>query len=874
MKQKSTFRLSGTVAGIGVLVGLPFVLLAWLLAQTAGTHIERYEQMERVLDGFRSGLVLIAPLETMRDLATTSVYLDAPDIQANYAQAHDQAEQQLPAFLAAIQATGHPSLDNHAARLQTGWNNLVIDSEISNATVPFETVERFNNEVYAALASLFFVSDMAAGEKINANELLMLVLDTGRKARRELGLLRSIAFYTARRGGFLGSLDAEHLDNAWSALHTHSTELAAQLENIRLRYKDANINHPLLPLETYLADTEETLILMPEITIDSQTIRDDGERIMATLRATSDQLVAAATLLVAEDRRSRLHMDIAAAFGLLLLYAAVTTLGVLFYRTHHAAVHAEADNRAKGLFLARMSHEIRTPLNGVIGLAELLADTNPAPLQSEYIDLIRSAGKSLISLVNDILDHAKIEAGKLTLEKSPFDIRALIHESAQVFGLHAGSNQTLIFCAIDNVVPPLLLGDPMRIRQILLNLIANAVKFTEHGRIDIHVELATGNSGEERLRIEVRDTGIGLTPTEQQTLFNLFTQASADISRRFGGSGLGLSISRELVQLMRGNIGVYSGIGTGSVFWFELPLLISSPQTPRVAAQQALPVLPAPVLLIDADGHLTRAITALPAHNTARFWIAVNETDARQTLALHADIHFVVINAQRYPVEAAFMARQLQATYPTIRIRLLLATGMTGPDKTDTVDVVRRSIFTSGQLLELLTPGTPNATSSQTTRAAPAATVLPTGLRVLVVEDNAVNQLVTRGMLRKLGVETELAADGRQAVDYFRRHGETIDLVLMDLDMPILDGSSATREIRLLEHDRKWPRCPILALSAHALPEYGILAREAGMDGQIVKPVTLATLSAALLQHYRPRLSRQLRAQNNAAGKTTGNYII
>ncbi len=864
MAQKNKFRLSGTgtVASIGVLIGLPFVLLIWLLVQTANTHIERYEQMNRVLDGFRCGLALIAPLETMRDLATASVYLDAPDIQARYAAAHDQAAQQLPAFLAALQATGHPSLDNYASRLQTAWNNLVIDSEISNATVPFETVERFNNEVYATLAPLFFVSDMAAGEKINANELLMVVLDTGRKVRRELGLLRSIAFYTARRGGFLGSLDAEHLDNAWSALDTHSAALAAQLENIQLRYTDTHINHSLQPLESYLATTEETLILMPEITIDSETIWNDGERVMTTLRAVDDQLVTAATLLVAEDRRARLRMGIAAAFGLLLLYAAIITLGVLFYRTHYAAVHAEADNRAKGMFLARMSHEIRTPLNGVIGLAELLADTGPTPLQSEYIDLIRSAGKSLVSLVNDILDHAKIEAGKLTLEQSPFDIRTLIHESAQVFGLHVGSNQTLIFCTTDSGVPALLTGDPMRIRQILLNLIANAVKFTEHGRIDIHAELATSNNGEKRLRIEVRDTGIGLTPAEQQTLFNLFTQASPDVAKRFGGTGLGLSISRELVRLMHGNIGVYSGVGAGSVFWFELPLLVSSPTT-HVAVQRPLPALPAPVLLIDADGHLTRAITSRPTHNTARLWIAANEVDARQMLALHTDIHFVVINAQRLPAEATFMARQLEAAYPAIRIRLLLATGTAEPDKTGTIDVVRRSIFTPGQLLELLTPGAPNATGNQTLQAVPAAAVLPTGLRVLVVEDNAVNQLVTRGMLRKLGVETELAADGRQAVDYFHKHGTTIDLVLMDLDMPVLDGSSATREIRLLERERKWPRCPILALSAHALPEYGILAREAGMDGQIVKPVTLATLGAALLQHYRPRLSRQLHYSGN-----------
>jgi signal transduction histidine kinase len=269
-----------------------------------------------------------------------------------------------------------------------------------------------------------------------------------------------------------------------------------------------------------------------------------------------------------------------AAVGLVLLYVMVTTLGVLFYRTRYAVVHAQAEGRAKGLFLARMSHEIRTPLNGVIGLAELLADTDPTPRQREYIELITSAGRSLISLVNDILDHAKIEAGKLEIERVSIDIRTLVSESAQVFGLRAGQNRTLIFCHADPDVPDYLLGDPIRIRQVLLNLVANAVKFTEQGRVEVSVEQTSGNDGARRLRVEVRDTGIGLTPGEQQGLFTLFTQASSEVTRRFGGTGLGLSISRELVQLMGGNIGVYSGVGPGSVFWFELPL-VAVPGTAR-----------------------------------------------------------------------------------------------------------------------------------------------------------------------------------------------------------------------------------------------------------------------------------------------------
>ncbi|MFZ5757243.1 MAG: ATP-binding protein [Pseudomonadota bacterium] len=844
---------SGTVAGIAALVALPFLLLAALLVWTTLGHLDRYERMDRVLDSFRSGLAVVEPLETMRDLAPARVYLDAPEVHAHYDLARETVDERLKRFLADVRAFDNPSLNGSTRRLEQSWRDLTIDSDISSTTVPFANIERFNDELHAAMAGLVFMSDVSAGDAVNVNELLLLVMDTLRQTRRELGMVRTIAVYTALRDGYLSSADAEYLDTAWSSLASLAQTLAEQLESIRMRHQGVQVPGPdaLHGLQAYISSAEEVLILTPQITLDSRDAWNDGEQAMGELRLAGSALISVASQVLKQDRRHQLYIDAAAGIGLLLLYSAITVLGVLFYRTRYLAVHAQADSRAKSLFLARMSHEIRTPLNGVIGLAELLADTRPTPRQQEYIELIGSAGRSLVSLINDILDHAKIEAGKLDIERVPFDIRAVVAESAQVFGLRAGENRTLIFCGADDDVPTTMIGDPIRIRQVLLNLIGNAVKFTENGRIEVHAELAAANDGSERLRVEVRDTGIGLTPSEQQGLFNLFAQASADVARKFGGTGLGLSISRELIRLMGGSIGVYSGVGAGSVFWFELPL--ARVETASLRPPEVLPPLPAPVLLVDVDGHLARAVSSLPSDVTRRLSIAVSELDARRILVLHGDLRFLVVNGQRRPQEAMEICRHLSESWPGLVTRLLVAVGTETSARQEGVvgDIAARSVFTSRQLVALLTPPDTAADAAANAPTEPVRSVLPTGLRVLVAEDNPVNQLVTRGLLAKLGIDAEVVENGRLAVERYREQNGEFDIVLMDLDMPVLDGNAATREIRALEADRHWRRCPILALSAHALPEYGAMARAAGMDGQIVKPVTLNVLGEALRNHYR-----------------------
>jgi signal transduction histidine kinase len=706
MEQGKESPWSGTVLGVAALIALPFVLLAWLLVQTTLGHIERHEQMDRVLNAFHAGMAVVVPLETMRDLAPARVYLGDPEVTARYEEARRQADSSLRGFVHILREFDNVVLQASADRIEESWRSMEIADDISSTLFPFQNIERFNDDVYATMGSMLFVSDMSAGQTVDANELLIQLVDTLKKARQELGVIRAIAVYTSMRDGFLSSADAEAVDTSWANLETLNAALRTQQASIyeRLNGQARNITD-LSPLQTYLTQSEDALILSSRVTLEWRNAWDDGELGMQALRIAGDNLIEEATRLVQADRKHQLLVDGFAAVGLVLLYVIVTTLGVLFYRTRYAVVHAQAEGRAKGLFLARMSHEIRTPLNGVIGLAELLADTDPTPRQREYIELITSAGRSLISLVNDILDHAKIEAGKLEIERVSIDIRTLVSESAQVFGLRAGQNRTLIFCHADPDVPDYLLGDPIRIRQVLLNLVANAVKFTEQGRVEVSVEQTSGNDGARRLRVEVRDTGIGLTPGEQQGLFTLFTQASSEVTRRFGGTGLGLSISRELVQLMGGNIGVYSGVGPGSVFWFELPL-VAVPGTARQPDTSA--ALPAPVLLIDNDGHLARAVTTLPESITARVSVAASESDAQRVLDMHPDIQFVIVNGTRNAADARNTARNLKGFHPRIQVRMLAAVGTESSAETasdDIVDqIVGRSVFTATQLINLLTP--------------------------------------------------------------------------------------------------------------------------------------------------------------------------
>ena len=404
----------------------------------------------------------------------------------------------------------------------------------------------------------------------------------------------------------------------------------------------------------------------------------------------------------------------------------------------HAKAAAEEASRAKSQFLANMSHEIRTPMNGVLGMTELLLDTGLSDKQREFARVAHSSGKNLLRIIDDILDFSKIEAGKLELETIDFDLRQVLENSIELFSEQAQAAGLELVLDIDPAVHTPLRGDPVRLRQIVSNLVGNAIKFTPNGKVAVQVRETAAPAGTVLLHLEVSDTGIGIDPASQEHIFDPFRQADGSTTRRFGGTGLGLSICKQIVELLGGHIGVNSTPGTGSVFWFDLPFALQAPQQSAPRSEQ-----------------------------------------------------------QRPPEQ------------PSLH----------GPQRSNPPR------------------------------------------RLLVAEDNRVNQLIAQAMLSKLGWDCDLVENGQEAIDALRQ--KRYAGILMDCQMPVMDGFAATHAIRTLEAQAgQAQRLPIIALTAHAMAGDNEKCLQAGMDGYVSKPYSLAELEQALDRIIVPMPSRPVKAQD------------
>ena len=502
-----------------------------------------------------------------------------------------------------------------------------------------------------------------------------------------------------------------------------------------------------------------------------------------------------------------------------------------------AASEAVAADRAKSDFLATMSHEIRTPMNGILVMAELLAGSDMPERSRKQAEVIARSGASLLAIINDILDLSKIEAGKLDvehLEVSPFEA---VDTVLRLFADRAHTKKLDLAALIELPRNTRIDADPTRLGQVLSNLVNNALKFTEAGGVTIHV----GPDGEDHIRFSVIDTGIGIAKDKLGTIFEAFSQADQTTTRQFGGTGLGLTIARRLVTAMGGEIAVTSTLGEGTNFHFSLPLTTPSSESgwARWSGEQAA----APRAVVSVAGKQTE--TAL-AHYLEQAGFAVETVGAEALAESARGAHLVM---------AAFDRLSQQPRLDLDGSGAIVAVGF-ADERAETLLPSRRadgvlirptSAFELDEIVSRLIAGRPLSEDTRGADQREATTPTFAGLKVLVADDAEVNREVADAALRRLGIVADFVEDGRQAVDAVLK--TRYDLVLMDGSMPELDGFDATREIRAAEMDGNRERTPIVALTAHVIGTAADAWREAGMDGVLHKPFTLARLADVIGTH-------------------------